>query len=187
MFNYDSLLIHGQKYNGKSTLACKLSKALTERNIGNYRASFADSLKREVSETFPDPEKALAEMYDPTKKEAYREVLTTTADALKETHGIHYFAEQVAQGHVFFHTPESDIPIIDDFRYEYERNALCGYTMRPFCIKIVRPGVTYAVTHSSEEGLPDYLFEYILVNNFEGEDSPEWDIHISAILALFGV
>jgi hypothetical protein len=189
------ILIHGQKFNGKSTLATKIEDYLesTEHFIFNPNVySLATPLKRQLAFEggYEDPYKVHNELYDPVEKEKYRYAITTLADRTKADKGNRYYAHelirglQVDHGNSVYCTP---LPIVDDIRYDYEIDAFRDAGFNVFTVKIIRPDAqALEVTHSSEQGLPDSMFDYAVLNTFEGVDDFLWKYEAGRLIKHWG-
>lgn len=175
------IAIHGLIGHGKDTLGIALSKAIrSTKGYNVYNRRFAFTVKLNVSNLTGIPLEVVddtsyqEEIFDFTREQKntflpewnlyLREVLQKYAtEAVRNT--IHKDAWIIALQHQLSNHDKNDVFIITDLRFPNEVAWLKeqGATL----IKIIRPaeGSSPVVTHESEMGLDNALFDFIVTND----------------------
>jgi hypothetical protein len=112
---------------GKTTVATMLSKKLDEKGISNKVLSFAEPLKKIVDKAF-FPKKSPLNWENRDEKEVGRNLLETTADAIKSSFSFNPFGQQMLNQLTIFDTNNlydpNSVAIISDLRFEDEYSGL---------------------------------------------------------------
>jgi energy-coupling factor transporter ATP-binding protein EcfA2 len=128
------IALKGKNGSGKSTVAAMLAKKLDEKGISNKVLSFAEPLKKIVDKAF-FPKKSPLNWENRDEKEVGRNLLETTADAIKSAFSTNVFAEelvkkikdydfQVSTGDIWETKPS--FVIVSDLRFDSEHFALAN-------------------------------------------------------------
>jgi hypothetical protein len=125
------IALKGKNGSGKSTVAVMLAKKLDEKGISNKVLSFAEPLKKIVNYIYDD----VIDFENRKEKENNRNLLETTADAIKSSFSFNPFAEelvkkikdydfQVSTGDIWETKPS--FVIVSDLRFDSEHFALAN-------------------------------------------------------------
>jgi energy-coupling factor transporter ATP-binding protein EcfA2 len=125
------IALKGKNGSGKSTVAAMLAKKLDEKGISNKVLSFAEPLKKIVNYIYDD----VIDFENRKEKENNRNLLETTADAIKSSFSTNVFAEelvkkikdydfQVSTGDIWETKPS--FVIVSDLRFDSEHFALAN-------------------------------------------------------------
>jgi energy-coupling factor transporter ATP-binding protein EcfA2 len=125
------IALKGKNGSGKSTVAAMLAKKLDEKGISNKVLSFAEPLKKIVNYIYDD----VIDFENRKEKENNRNLLETTADAIKSSFSFNPFAEelvkqikdydfQVSTGDIWETKPS--FVIVSDLRFDSEHFALAN-------------------------------------------------------------
>lgn len=155
------ITISGDVGHGKSFLADAIATFFNCQKV-----SFSEPLKEKVAEIISENESieadiALSYLFNRETKEKYRDLLTSTADKLKEYYGSNYFAKLLVEKLKAY---DSNLFVIDDLRYEEELKAL-KEDFKVFTIKITRPGYPSRQKHSSDLEYYKLNFDLELIND----------------------
>jgi energy-coupling factor transporter ATP-binding protein EcfA2 len=127
------IALKGKNGSGKSTVAAMLAKKLDEKGVSNKVLSFAEPLKKIVNYIYDD----VIDFENRKEKENNRNLLETTADAIKSAFSTNVFAQelvkqikdydfQVSTGDIWETKPS--FVIVSDLRFDSEHFALANYT-----------------------------------------------------------
>jgi hypothetical protein len=147
------LAFGGKKHSGKTTLAEYCTEVHSLEPI-----SFADVLKMNLIEIGVDPDRVF-EVRDANSRALMQAYGETMRDQDKD-YWLDIVLKNIREWVQYPHNIEGIV--IDDMRYENEATALKadGFTL----IKIVREGYNHEEDfHPSEAGLPDEVYDHILV------------------------
>jgi hypothetical protein len=126
------IALKGKNRSGKSTVAAMLAKKLDEKGVSNKVLSFAEPLKKIVDKAF-FPKKSPLNWENRDEKEVGRNLLETTADAVKENFNFNPFVLQLLNQLTIFDTElamvdiwreKQFVVIISDLRFEDEYSGL---------------------------------------------------------------
>jgi dephospho-CoA kinase len=123
------IALKGKNGSGKSTVAAMLAKKLDEKGISNKVLSFAEPLKKIVNYIYDD----VIDFENRKEKESNRNLLETTADAIKSSFSFNPFAKEILNSIYKFDTElarvdiwreKQSVIIISDLRFKDELEVL---------------------------------------------------------------
>jgi tRNA uridine 5-carbamoylmethylation protein Kti12 len=123
------IALKGKNGSGKSTVAAMLAKKLDEKGVSNKVLSFAEPLKKIVNYIYDD----VIDFENRKEKENNRNLLETTADAIKSSFSFNPFAKEVLNSIYNFDTElamvdilreKQSVIIISDLRFKDELEVL---------------------------------------------------------------
>jgi hypothetical protein len=126
------IALKGKNGSGKSTVAAMLAKKLDEKGVSNKVLAFAEPLKKIVDKAF-FPKKSPLNWENRDEKEVGRNLLETTADAIKSSFSFNPFAKEVLNSIYNFDTElamvdiwreKQSVVIISDLRFKDELEVL---------------------------------------------------------------
>ena len=117
------IALKGKNGSGKSTVAKFLSQKLEEKGISNKVLAFAEPLKKIVNYIYDD----VIEFENRKEKENNRNLLETTADAIKSSFSFNPFVYQVCRQLDYCYSYDIEVCIISDLRFESEYDGLYNY------------------------------------------------------------
>jgi deoxyadenosine/deoxycytidine kinase len=123
------IALKGKNGSGKSTVAAMLAKKLDEKSISNKVLSFAEPLKKIVNYIYDD----VIDFENRKEKEGNRNLLETTADAIKFSFGFNPFVVQVTDSICtsMLQKDGLDVAIISDLRFDSEYMGLKEFMLKP--------------------------------------------------------
>lgn len=139
------IALKGKNGSGKSTVAAMLAKKLDEKGISNKVLSFAEPLKKIVDKAF-FPKKSPLNWENRDEKEVGRNLLETTADAIKENFNFNPFVQQLLNLLDLYYDTTSVI-IISDLRFESELSGLQNWLSSGDDLEILE--ITNVLTNSN--------------------------------------
>lgn len=146
------ILVNGKATAGKDTFYKYVKENyLLHSTKKCVRMAFADELKKYL----------LERGWNGKKDEEGRKLLQYTGDNLKSRYGQDYFANIILEE---IDESDADIIIITDWRYENEYKIIKSkYDV--VTVHINRIGLVPNDTHSSENSLDNFNFDYIIINS----------------------
>ena len=158
------IALKGKNGSGKSTVAAMLSKKLDEKGISNKVLAFAEPLKKIVNYIYDD----VIDFENRKEKENNRNLLETTADAIKSSFGFNPFVVQVTDTICTSMLKKDglDVAIISDLRFESEYMGLKEFMINPDNIIVVEIQNVLTQNNPSEYDLDLIKADFIL--NFDG-------------------
>jgi tRNA uridine 5-carbamoylmethylation protein Kti12 len=123
------IALKGKNGSGKSTVAAMLAKKLDEKGISNKVLSFAEPLKKIINYIYDD----VIDFENRKEKENNRNLLETTATAIKSSFSFNPFAKEVLNSIYNFDTElamvdilreKQSVVIISDLRFKDELEVL---------------------------------------------------------------
>jgi len=114
------IALKGKNGSGKSTVAAMLAKKLDEKDISNKVLSFAEPLKKIVNYIYND----VIDFENRKEKESNRNLLETTADAIKSAFSTNVFAKELRHKLI---RPITDVTIVSDLRFDSEYFELANF------------------------------------------------------------
>jgi len=114
------IALKGKNGSGKSTVAAMLAKKLDEKGISNKVLSFAEPLKKIVNYIYDD----VIDFENRKEKESNRNLLETTADAIKSAFSTNVFAKELRHKLI---RPITDVTIVSDLRFDSEYFELADF------------------------------------------------------------
>ena len=117
------IALKGKNGSGKSTVARFLSQKLTEKGVTNKVLAFAEPLKKIVNYIYDD----VIDFENRKEKENNRNLLETTADAIKSSFSFNPFVYQVCRQLDYCYSYDIEVCIISDLRFESESDGLYSW------------------------------------------------------------
>ena len=117
------IALKGKNGSGKSTVAAMLAKKLDEKGVSNKVLSFAEPLKKIVNYMYDD----VIDFENRIEKEDNRNLLETTADAIKSSFTFNPFVYQMCRRLEAYYDYETEVCIISDLRFESEYDGLYSW------------------------------------------------------------
>lgn len=158
------IILHGKKRVGKDYFY-KIA-----RSTQNFtRLALADPLKRHVAETYDLTLEELEHLKDTATPESvlnFRKILQNQGDLMRNIYGRDYYVDLLIKK---IKSTEGNV-IVTDVRYLNELSKLCE-NFDCICIKIIRRSREGKEVdlHSSEVGIIDDFFNFVLYNNDDGK------------------
>jgi len=172
------IALKGKNGSGKSTVAAMLAKKLDEKGISNKVLSFAEPLKKIVNYIYDD----VIDFENRKEKENNRNLLETTADAIKSSFGFNPFVVQVTDtiSTNMLQKDGLDIAIISDLRFKSEYIGLKQYTVNSDNFIVIEINNVLTQNNPSEYDLD--LIEADFILNFDGTIENQLDSLIEELL-----
>lgn len=160
---------------GKDTAAQVLIK-----EYGYTRLSFADKIRESLlilnpivqtdnrGHVFRLREVVEEEGWDEAKKtlEIRRLLQVMGTEVGRDTYDQDFWADLVSsQIYENLYKPDCKGYVITDVRYENEVSVIASFRPYSFLIKILRPDTGPVNSHSSDKGLPNHLFDTVIMND----------------------
>jgi Mrp family chromosome partitioning ATPase len=117
------IALKGKNGSGKSTVAAMLAKKLDEKGISNKVLSFAEPLKKIVNYIYDD----VIDFENRKEKESNRNLLETTADAIKFSFSFNPFVYQICRQLDYCYSYDIEVCIISDLRFESESDGIYSW------------------------------------------------------------
>ncbi len=173
---YKIILIAGKKRSGKDTLA----KFLSDNMNNSIILRFADPMKSILATTLGISLKELEDGKNNedacTKTLSYREVLQNFgSEGMKPFFGEDVWGKLMVHNIIIALDNTVENIIIPDFRFEEEFEVLRNFLHRDnvSTVLVERPNLTHNDSHSSENSLNNFDFDYKVVNNGTIEEYAE--------------
>jgi energy-coupling factor transporter ATP-binding protein EcfA2 len=117
------IALKGKNGSGKSTVAAMLAKKLDEKGVSNKVLSFAEPLKKIVNYIYDD----VIDFENRKEKENNRNLLETTADAIRSSFSFNPFVYQVCRQLDYCYAYDIEICIVSDLRFESESDGIYSW------------------------------------------------------------
>jgi cytidylate kinase len=172
------IALKGKNGSGKSTVAAMLAKKLDEKGISNKVLSFAGPLKKIVNYIYDD----VIDFENRKEKENNRNLLETTADAIKSSFNFNPFLVQITDSISTNMLQKNGlgVAIISDLRFESEYIGLKQYIVNSDNFIVVEISNVLTQNNPSEYDLDLIKADFIL--NFDGTIENQLDKLIKEIL-----
>jgi hypothetical protein len=177
------IALKGKNGSGKSTVAAMLAKKLDEKGISNKVLSFAEPLKKIVNYIYDD----VIDFENRKEKENNRNLLETTADAIKSSFSFNPFAKEVLNSIYNFDTElavvdiwreKQSVVIISDLRFKDELEALGNWVEEEPEDEVIVLEITNPLTDNNP---PEYDLDLIVSNKTLNFDSTI-EVQISTLI-----
>jgi dephospho-CoA kinase len=148
------IALKGKNGSGKSTVAVMLAKKLDEKSISNKVLSFAEPLKKIVNYIYDD----VIDFENRKEKENNRNLLETTADAIKSSFSFNPFAKEVLNSIYNFDTElamvdilreKQSVVIISDLRFKDELEVLGNWIEEELEDEVIVVEITNPLTDNN--------------------------------------
>lgn len=177
------IALKGKNGSGKSTVAAMLAKKLDEKGISNKVLSFAEPLKKIVNYMYDD----VIDFENRIEKEDNRNLLETTADAIKASFSTNIFATEVLNKIKVFEAAKKDlweenVTIISDLRFASEHFALANSIDNDWEDELIVVEIQNSLTQNNP---PEYDLDLIVPNktlNFDSTIEVQIDVLIEELL-----